>query len=269
MRLLVLSDLHVEFAPMAALVGAQRIDEGVDVVVLAGDIHVGVQGLVWARETFPHKTIVYVAGNHELYDGDWDLGLQLMCENAHDLGIHFLENNCVDINGLRFLGCTLWTDFELFGADQRDAAMAVARRTMVDYRAITKGPSPNDQSTGLMQALQPWDTWERHQQSRAWLDRALAQAEPRRTVVVTHHYPSYQSTAVIYQNDLGTAAFGSNLEHWMGRAALWIHGHTHTSFDYRIKSTRVVCNPRGYPLHRKGGFENPVFDPACWIDVGL
>lgn len=265
MRLLVLSDLHVEFAPMAALAGAQRIDQGVDVVVLAGDIHVGVQGLVWARATFPHKPIVYVAGNHELYDGDWDLGLQRMRDKAQALDIHFLENDTVDILGLRFLGCTLWTDFELFGTDQRDAAMAVARRTMVDYRAITKGPS--DPSTGLPTALQPMDTWERHQQSRAWLDGALAQAEPRRTVVVSHHYPSFQSTAAIYQKDLGSAAFGSNLEHWMGRAAVWIHGHTHTSFDYRIQGTRVVCNPRGYPLRRQGGFENPRFDPAGWVDV--
>ena len=55
----------------------------------------------------------------------------------------------------------------------------------------------------------------------------------------------------------------------MGRAAVWIHGHTHTSFDYRIQGTRVVCNPRGYPLRRQGGFENPGFDPAGWIDVDL
>ena len=68
MRLLVLSDLHVEFAPFDAGLGAQRIDQGVDVVVLAGDIHVSSQGLVWARQTFPNKPIVYVPGNHE-YDG--------------------------------------------------------------------------------------------------------------------------------------------------------------------------------------------------------
>ena len=70
MRLLVLSDLHVEFAPFDAGLGAQRIDQGVDVVVLAGDIHVSSQGLVWARQTFPNKPIVYVPGNHELYENE-------------------------------------------------------------------------------------------------------------------------------------------------------------------------------------------------------
>ena len=267
MRLLVLSDLHVEFAPMDALEGAQRIDRGVDVVVLAGDIHVGVQGLVWARETFPDKPIVYVAGNHELYDGDWDLGLQLMRTRAQQLGVYFLENDHIDIDGVRFLGATLWTDFELFGADQRDAAMAVARRTMVDYRAIAVGQRGADHGLAGQGKLQPLDTLERHRHSRAWLDAALAQTPPKRTVVVTHHYPSFRSTAPMYQSDLGSAAFGSNLEHWMGRAALWVHGHTHSSFDYGLGGTRVVCNPRGYPMRRQGGFENPDFVAPCWVDL--
>jgi len=88
-------------------------------------------------------------------------------------------------------------------------------------------------------------------------------------VVITHHYPSFQSTAPMYQQDLGSAAFGSDLEHWMGRAALWVHGHTHSSFDYGLNGTRVVCNPRGYPLRRQGGFENPDFKAACWVDLDL
>ena len=113
------------------------------------------------------------------------------------------------------------------------------------------------------------DTWVRHRSSRAWLDQALDQADPARTVVITHHYPSFQSTAPMYQQDLGSAAFGSDLEHWMGRAALWVHGHTHSSFDYVLNGTRVVCNPRGYPLRRQGGFENPHFRADCWVDLDV
>jgi predicted phosphodiesterase len=269
MRLLVLSDLHVEFAPFPAVQGRQRIDQGVDVVILAGDIHVGTQGLVWSRQTFPDKPIVYVSGNHELYDGHWCNTLDLMREQARIQDVHLLENDGVFVGGVQFLGTTLWTDFELFGAHTRDAAMAAAKRTMVDYRAIAIDSSPDTTATASTRCLQPMDTLERHRISRAWLDQALQHADPARTVVITHHYPSFQSTAPMYQQDLGSAAFGSDLEHWMGRAALWVHGHTHSSFDYGLNGTRVVCNPRGYPLRRQGGFENPDFMAACWVDLDL
>jgi hypothetical protein len=55
----------------------------------------------------------------------------------------------------------------------------------------------------------------------------------------------------------------------MGRAALWVHGHTHSSFDYLLNGTRVVCNPRGYPLRRQGGFENPDFNASFAVDLVL
>jgi predicted phosphodiesterase len=267
MRLLVLSDLHVEFAPFHAGQGQQRIDQGVDVVILAGDIHVGAQGLVWARQTFPDKPIVYVPGNHELYDGHWHNTLDRMREQARVHEVHLLENDRVCVEGVQFLGTTLWTDFELFGAHTRDAAMAAAKRTMVDYRAIAMDAIPPDPTTASARYLEPMDTLERHRSSRAWLDQALQQADPARTVVITHHYPSFQSTAPMFQKDLSSAAFGSDLEHWMGRAALWVHGHTHSSFDYALNGTRVVCNPRGYPLRRQGGFENPDFNACFAVDV--
>lgn len=72
MKILVLSDLHLEFGKLAPVHKDRRIDEGVDVVVLAGDIAEGVQGILWARETFVTKEIVYVAGNHEFYDNNVD-----------------------------------------------------------------------------------------------------------------------------------------------------------------------------------------------------
>jgi len=269
MRLLVLSDLHVEFAPFPAVQGQQRIDQGVDVVVLAGDIHVGTQGLVWARQTFPDKPIVYVPGNHELYDGHWRHTLDLMRAQARSQDVHFLEDELACIGGVQFLGTTLWTDFELFGAPSRDAAMAAALRTMVDYRAIATDVNPHDPAEGGARHLQPQDTLARHRSSRAWLDQALHKANPARTVIITHHYPSFQSTAPMFQKDLSSAAFGSDLEQWMGRAALWIHGHTHSSFDYFLNGTRVVCNPRGYPLRRQGGFENPNFNASLGVDLVL
>ena len=63
------------------------------------------------------------------------------------------------------------------------------------------------------------------------------------------------------------ASFVSNADHLAGgdRVQLWVHGHTHDSFDYRLNGTRVVCNPRGYA---KGGVnENAHFDPHFIVET--
>jgi predicted phosphodiesterase len=266
MKALILSDLHIEFAPFDPAPHGERVDAQADVVVLAGDIHVGTRGLVWARAMFADKPIVYVPGNHEFYRGDWTRTLDEMRHVAAQCEVHLLEDAAVTLQGVRFLGCTLWTDFELFGRAKKDAAMAQSEAMLADYRYIAMAD----------RSLIPQDTVERHRQSRAWLESqleplrglgALADGRPSPTVVVTHHYPSIQSTALPYRRDLTSAGFGSDLEALMGRASVWIHGHTHTSFDYVLGGTRVVCNPRGYPVRGQTGFENPDFLPGKLVDL--
>jgi hypothetical protein len=105
----------------------------------------------------------------------------------------------------------------------------------------------------------------RHQASRAWLEARLAQAHAGPTVVITHHLPGAGSVAERYRDDLGNAGFASHLDHLMGKAALWVHGHTHDSFDYAVRGTRVLCNPRGYPVN--GGNENAAFAPGLVVDL--
>ena len=248
MRLYILSDLHAEFAPFipdpAALAAA-------DVVVLAGDIHDGEATPQWARATFGDKPIVWVAGNHEFYGSHWDRCLMDMRRLAQHCGIHFLENDTIAIGGVDFLGSTLWTDFELMGR-QRES-MALASRWIADYRQIA--------------GCTPLSTIDRHRASRAWLAKQLATAPERPRVVVTHHYPSVLSIADMYEGEALNAAFGSALPSEFFRGVdLWVHGHTHTSFDYETHGCRVVCNPRGYP-RRDGAFENAGFNPALLVEL--
>lgn len=113
----------------------------------------------------------------------------------------------------------------------------------------------------------PETTIDRHRISRAWLAEQLALPSPRPRVVVTHHYPSPRSTDPQFEELPESAAFGSDLPpEFFAPASLWIHGHTHTSFDYVEQGCRVVCNPRGYP-RRDGAFENPNFNPGLLVSV--
>lgn len=251
MKLLILSDLHIEHSPFTP---DKEATAAADVVVLAGDIHAGDLVAAWARETFPDKPIVLVAGNHELYDGHWERTLDVIRESSRRHEVHFLENVAVTLGGIRFLGATLWTDYTYFGEDRMDAAMASAQRIMPDYRVI--------------EGCTPERTIERHRASRAWLEHELSQSGPP-AVVVTHHYPRKDSTPARFQEDLCTAAFGSQLPtELLDRARLWVHGHTHNSFDYRVGDCRVLCNPRGYPRRRiPGEYENPAFNPGLLVDL--
>jgi Icc-related predicted phosphoesterase len=283
MKLLVLSDLHVEFAAFQPDLAATA---AADVVVLAGDIHQGNLGLVWARQAFPDKPIVYVAGNHEFYGQHWDNLLNTLRADAQDHGIHFLENDTITIDGVRFLGASLWTDFEFFAASRRSQMMRAAARGMNDYQRITADPidiDPQDVVPGLSETasahrpfidkLTPMHTVMRHQQSLGWLQTELKRGAPANTVVVTHHYPHQNSTARRWANDPVTAAFGSTLStDILTSASLWVHGHTHDSCDYRIgnsqRSVRVVCNPRGYAAGwSKTEFENPMFNPRLLVEL--
>jgi hypothetical protein len=136
MRLLILSDLHIEsnhFCPL--LPDDSRVDDNADMVFLAGDIHEGTRGIRWARQTFPDKGIIYVAGNHELYDGHWTRTLDDMREAANKFDVDFLEADAIEAGGIRFLGVTLWTDFSLMDED-RSPAIRRAKAVMNDYRSI-------------------------------------------------------------------------------------------------------------------------------------
>lgn len=269
MKLLVLSDLHNDILPMKPDVGGRRIDADADVVVLAGDIHEGVQAPIWARESFPDKEIVLVAGNHEFYGRFWNRNLQKIREKSAELDIHFLEDDAVELGGVRFLGCTLWTDFLLHGEERRSGSMRTARERMTDYRRIKldRKPGENQDWRELRSiTLIPDLTHRRHRQSVQWLDHQLASGNPTTTVVVTHHAPSAKSIPPYFDDDPLSPAYASNLPWLLGRSRLWIHGHIHDNADYMAGITRVVCNPRGYP-DAKGQAINGDFDPFFTIEV--
>ncbi len=247
MKLHILNDLHIEFEDFAPPV------TDADVVILAGDIGVGLEGLRWAKERFPDRPVIYVPGNHEFYHHDLALIDELKAQSLEH--IHVLNDDQVVIDGVRFLGSVLWTDFCLFGEADKFFAMQQARQQMTDFSIIQNGG----------RRFTPEDAIRLHAASREWLTTMLGKPFDGKTVVVTHHAPSSQSVHPRYTNDLLTSAFASNLENLMDgdRSALWVHGHMHESYAYAIYGTRVVCNPRGYAPDAL----NPDFRPDWVMEV--
>jgi len=233
MNILIYSDLHVESDNF------QPPTKNVDTVVLAGDIGEGFKGLSWAAKHFPETPVVYVPGNEEFYYHDLEMIDELKARAPSN--IHVLHNNIAIINGVRFLGSILWTDFELNGANFKFKSMRAAHDRMSDFRAIKYEGWPFEPEASLLL----------HRQSRDWLTRALEIPYDGHTIVVTHHAPSKQSTHPRYENNILNPAFASNLESLMDqkRVQYWIHGHTHDNFDYEVNGTRVLCNSRGYRSH--------------------
>lgn len=241
-RIQIFSDLHLEFGP------ADLATTDAQIIVLAGDIAPGLAGLDVACTMFAGRPVIYVAGNHEYYGQALPQLTQQLKDAARGTHVHFLDNEEAVVQGVRFLGATLWTDFGLFGDALRETASDVAGRYMNDYRVVRD--SRNDAQ------LQPEATRALHLESRTWLEHALKTPFAGPTVVVSHHAPSVQSIDPLFRGDPISAAYASNLEALMGRdqVVLWVHGHTHRSVDYAIAGTRVVSNQRGYPDQRHTGF---------------
>lgn len=242
MRLHVLSDLHIEFAPF------RPPETDADVVVVAGDVHPGARGLRWLAEAFPDKPVVYVLGNHEFYRESIPRLTDDLRALAAGTRVHLLENERVELDGIIFLGATLWTDFALDG--NRHRAEALAADGISDFHVIRVTP------TGRL--FTPADARRRNAESLRWLQREFRQVQGRRCLVVTHHAPSPRSIGPWFRGDPLNHVFASDLDPLVAAsgAAVWIHGQIHQACDYVLGRTRVVNNPRGYPDEFTTGF-NP------------
>jgi Icc-related predicted phosphoesterase len=284
MKIKLVSDLHLEFSDCFI-----KNDEGCDVLILGGDImiaedlhdHPGFdfnpyshgafadlgrkqQRVATFRDflkrcsfQFPH--VIYIAGNHEFYNGKFYKGIQyLRDECAKHPNVYFLENDTKIIDNVVFVGATLWTDM-----NKGDPLTLHAVRDMMnDFRIIRndeKGFSP----------LKPADVAIRHRETLQYFKHILGEHKESKCVVVGHHSPSYQSIHPQYANEhLMNGAYHSDLSEFIldhPQVVLWTHGHTHYCFDYQIGNCRVVCNPRGY--ESEGYSEETGFNPNLVLEI--
>lgn len=249
LKIQILSDLHLEFGDLTPPA------TGADVVVLAGDIHMYQHGLAWAQKHFVCP-VLYVLGNHEFYDHQLGLATEQLKAQAQGTNVHILDNESIELGGVRFLGATLWTDYRITGNEplaQWDASQKIR-----DFQSITDRDG---------EALNPQDLAREHRAAREFLQAGLDRDFAGKTIVITHHAPTSLSLAPRYQQAGShlNASYASNLDPLIGgeRVSAWIHGHVHDSFDYDLYGTRVICNPRGYAGHKT----NPAFNPGFVIEI--
>ena len=253
MKIKVVSDLHLEF---------KTIDipnhEGADVLVLSGDIFVaeGFSKLKYSyfREFLndvsrDYEDVVYVAGNHEFYQGKWNKTLEILVDEcARFPNVYFLENKSKVIDGVTFVGGTLWTDM-----NRGDPITIMeAERAMNDYRLIRKELNGYNR-------LSPTDTMVRHRRTLKYIQDEVDSKKTDRYVVVGHHSPSPLSCHPDYVKEYYlNGCYHSDLSETIldrPQIKLWTHGHTHHPWDYMIGETRVVCNPRGYVGYEQTGWD--------------
>jgi predicted phosphodiesterase len=256
MNIQLLSDLHLEANTHFVAQPAPQAD----VLVLAGDVGSYQRRADGSRMPEPDwglrrfsplpqhagwpVPVLFVPGNHEYDALDFDAARHQLRHTCDRLGLIWLDREVVTLQGVRFVGSTLWSDYEALVQPHAPVAQQMRQRQKA-YKA----------ANFYLQKMATWRQGRLYDAeamraealvSQAWLEQALALPFEGPTVVVTHFAPSLRSADPRYGLTPGTAGFCNHLDHWLPQADVWLHGHLHCAHDYRVGRCRVVANPLGY-----------------------
>lgn len=257
-----MSDLHLEFARLDVPVLENEKDM---ILILAGDI-----GLAEMKSTLSdflnemgkrHRHVIMILGNHEHYGCSIHRSLEKIKKmiDPEITNVHVLECETLIVDDVAFICSTMWTD-----VNKRDPMTELTLENgMTDFRVIRTGPP----SQPYMRKFRAYDMANIFVRTTNYIFDEIVKhkSEGKKVVVVTHHAPSMESVHARYKHEHHwNGGYASSLDYKImdTKPNLWFHGHTHTSHDYIIESTRVICNPRGYP--RESGL---TFNPNMVIEI--
>lgn len=233
-----MSDLHLEFRSNS---GWSKIldmkNNPADVLILAGDIGVAERGELYAFldvACIHYPSVLMVMGNHEHYSGNFLYTKNIIDAATQDKpNFHLLECDHIDLDGVRYIGATMWTDYN----KNNPLTKLHVSGVMSDYRVIKYGD----------RKLLVDDIYAVHVRTRKYLSDMLDQPFDGIKVVITHHAPNEQSVPNQYKDDVQTNyGYYSDCAELLGKSKYWLHGHMHSFAEYDANGTKVVVNPLGY-----------------------
>lgn len=281
MKIALMSDVHLEFGDLPIEpVEADVLLLAGDIMV-AADLAIDndrkkrfVDFIDRACTTFKH--VIFICGNHEHYHGDFATSYEIIREAFKEYNnLLVMDREWQTIDDVTFIGGTLWTDMN----KEDPHTLYAIKNYMNDYRIIKDSSSPvtykayfpKDQPTDMTDEewlalpshmredftfktrvgkFSPEKSVEEHKNMLMIINAAVEANPAGKFVVVGHHAPSKQSTKPQYEDDvIVNGAYSSDLSEFIldrPQIKLWVHGHTHSQFDYMVGSTRIVANPRGY-----------------------
>lgn len=262
-KIRLMSDIHLEFSGSFDHVWTPHEEDKEHILLLAGDIGKGMQARHFIEALCSNfRYVLYTCGNHEFYDQadyhgvirdwrDYSNDGSVLVDKGPD-NFYFLYNDYVILDGIKFIGGTMWTSLD----DGDVMTMAAAHRIMNDYACI--------RTNGKL--ISPDFTVKEHDLFIDFLLKEWEKPFDGKIVVMTHHSPGNELRRKGHRQDRVGSAYFADLEQMIGyhnKATLWVHGHTHRSWDYMINETRVVCNPYGYYNYST----NPEFDSNLIIEI--
>lgn len=256
-KLHILSDLHNEFLKQNIgypehLWEGEIPDTDADVIILAGDIDVGVVGVEWAIEESERlsKPVVYVLGNHEFYYHEYHKLRDDVQKISEGTDVTVLDGGEYQYKDVRILGCTLWTDYG-YPAVSHKYAMELLDDDFMDHQVI------DIVHNSKRRKFKTKDAFFSNAQEKNFLQKALEKPYDGKTVVITHHGPHMACQHPGFPVSEISLAFNSDLSDMFEKYSIdaWVFGHTHANIDLMIEKTRLVSNQAGYPGERVKGFD--------------
>jgi predicted phosphodiesterase len=265
MKIGLISDIHAEFYRNKPN-WLPPLPDNPDVLVLAGDIHVGQNLIPFVKrisDALPLAHVIFIAGNHEFYR-QHRLATTKAYQDAFSCNarIHFLENDCVDIGGVRFIGATLWTGFSpLTTKYSPEELMSFAQDNVSDFSLISEDSADNDT------AFTPNTSKLLFEESKTKIAYFLAESDPSKCVVITHFPPTKYLRHPKFTIDKITSYFTADCADVIDnyQPAYWFYGHNHWSSTTRRGNTILISNQLGYPNERWNIGDD--FNPNLMIDI--
>lgn len=277
MKINIINDVHLEFdrQPTVKLTGG-------DVLLLPGDVAVAkhvqpqrtdkearqklaIYDAFFKEECAKYAKVFYIMGNHEHYNGIFDYTVETMREYLAGTNVTVLDKEFVALNDeWQLFGGTLWTGYN----DGDWFARHAAQDKMNDHTIIKKITTVANPYGEMIARFLPTDALVEHNKTLEALQNGLYEWKQidKKTIVMTHHAPTFQSVHPRYAGDILNHAYATDLSELIldnPNIKYWFHGHMHDTHDYNVGECRVLCNPRGYQ-----GYElNPIFDPEFNIVI--